>query len=241
MWQYFPNITFGMLALWLISTYFYTYEKRFRIGGGTAFAGYADIGSFITILWIKLERPPLRTLAETRIWYSFFMGVSGGYPLLYVSSKWMLSYSALMGSVFILVTFSGRQFQYDTDACPPPVYGLCHHLGGLYFCLCHVGMATVVALKGVYNYKKNQNTDNAVLIADRLVNVGYTFLTFGLLFGALWAKETLGSLLDMGSKRNLGIYQLVGISHFIFTTVINTKTQQQSPRLQLSLLLLYWY
>ena len=32
---------------------------------------------FIAGFWIYMQRPPLRTMGETRLWYSFFMGVSG--------------------------------------------------------------------------------------------------------------------------------------------------------------------
>ena len=30
-------------------------------------------GTFISLLWHSLERPPLRTMGETRLWYSFFL------------------------------------------------------------------------------------------------------------------------------------------------------------------------
>ena len=33
--------------------------------------------SFIVGLWFGLERPPLRTMGETRLWYSFFLSVIG--------------------------------------------------------------------------------------------------------------------------------------------------------------------
>ena len=33
--------------------------------------------AFIVILWTTLERPPMRTMGETRLWYSFFLLLSG--------------------------------------------------------------------------------------------------------------------------------------------------------------------
>ena len=30
------------------------------------------LGAFVCGLWLSLERPPLRTTGETRLWYSFF-------------------------------------------------------------------------------------------------------------------------------------------------------------------------
>ena len=44
--------------------------------------GVSALGSmvfliFIIGMWIALERPPLRTMGETRLWYSFFLSVVG--------------------------------------------------------------------------------------------------------------------------------------------------------------------
>ena len=35
--------------------------------------GLLVFGTFIGLLWASLERPPLRTMGETRLWYSFFL------------------------------------------------------------------------------------------------------------------------------------------------------------------------
>lgn len=35
-------------------------------------AGITCLGIFIAGLWISLQRPPLRTMGETRLWYSFY-------------------------------------------------------------------------------------------------------------------------------------------------------------------------
>jgi len=64
------------------------------------------MGGFIVALWKGLGRPPLRTLAETRIWYAFFMGLIGYAIYLLYRQKWMLSYSAVMGIVFVGLTYT---------------------------------------------------------------------------------------------------------------------------------------
>ena len=30
------------------------------------------LATFVAMLWLALERPPMRTMGETRLWYSFF-------------------------------------------------------------------------------------------------------------------------------------------------------------------------
>ena len=66
--------------------------------------GFTGLGSlvfllFIVGLWISLERPPMRTMGETRLWYSFFLSIIG--LILYVKCKykWVLSFSTLMSLV----------------------------------------------------------------------------------------------------------------------------------------------
>ena len=55
-----------------------------------------------------------------------------------------------------------------------------------------LGAATVMALYQLF-FKKGKPLDRKEMdITDNLVNVGLAFLTFGMLFGALWAKEAWG-------------------------------------------------
>ena len=70
--------------------------------------GFTGLGSlvfllFIVGLWISLERPPMRTMGETRLWYSFFMSIIG--LILYVKCKyrWVLSFSTLLSLVFVFI------------------------------------------------------------------------------------------------------------------------------------------
>ena len=46
-------------------------------------AGSVVLLAFVVGLWVVLERPPLRTMGETRLWYSFFLSVAGA--VVYVS------------------------------------------------------------------------------------------------------------------------------------------------------------
>lgn len=42
-----------------------------------AFAAACVLMFFIGGMWHSLERPPLRTMGETRLWYSFFVIIAG--------------------------------------------------------------------------------------------------------------------------------------------------------------------
>ena len=53
-------------------------------------------------------------------------------------------------------------------------------------------MLATATLAAVYLLIKRKELEKALSIADNLVYVGLAFLTFGMLFGALWAKEAWG-------------------------------------------------
>jgi hypothetical protein len=65
--------------------------------------GIAVFLVFIAGMWLSLERPPLRTMGETRLWYSFFLGVIGLGLYLKCRYKWVLAFSTVMSLVFILI------------------------------------------------------------------------------------------------------------------------------------------
>lgn len=79
MWHYFDIVTYVSVALWLLGgVLIYSKNKGLRLASiASHLLATLVIGVFIVALWRNLERPPLRTLAETRIWYALFMGLIG--------------------------------------------------------------------------------------------------------------------------------------------------------------------
>ena len=113
-WEHFIYFAIAAVLLWAVGAWA-AWKSKTGMAYATTVLGLLFFFSFILSMWISLERPPLRTMGETRLWYSFFLPLAG----LIVYSRW------------------------------------------------------------------NDITDN-------LVYVGLAFLTIGMLFGALWAKEAWG-------------------------------------------------
>ena len=61
------------------------------------------VAAFIIFLWVGLERPPLKTMGETRLWYSFFALMSGLFTYLRWRYRWILSFSTLLATVFVVI------------------------------------------------------------------------------------------------------------------------------------------
>ena len=154
--------------------------------------GIAVFFAFILAMWISLERPPLRTMGETRLWYSFFLAVAGMIVYSRWKYKWILSFSTIMALVFIIVNLMKPEIH--SKALMPALQSpwFAPHVIVYMFSYGVLGAATLMALY-ILIFKKGQETSDDMATADNLVATGMAFLTFGMLFGALWAQEAWGT------------------------------------------------
>lgn len=157
----------------------------------TTATGLLVFFAFIISMWISLERPPLRTMGETRLWYSFFLPLAGILVYSRWRYKWILTFSTIMAMVFICINIFKPEIHSKTlmPALQSPWFA--PHVIVYMFAYAILGAATLMALYLLF-FKKNPITPQEYEITDNLVNVGFAFMTFGMLFGALWAKEAWG-------------------------------------------------
>lgn len=154
--------------------------------------GVAAIVTFTIGLWLSLERPPFRTLAETRLWYGVFLSIIG--IVLYFRWKFplMLAYSILMALLFLFLNYLNPD-TFDKTLMPALqspwfVPHVVVYIIGYAF----LGFSSLIGIYGLYRNYKGKEVDQIMLMADNVVYIGFVFLTFGLLFGGLWAKEAWG-------------------------------------------------
>ena len=142
---------------------------------------------FICGLWISLERPPLRTTGETRLWYSLFALLSGLFTYIRWRYRWILSFSTVLATVFILINILRPEIHDQTlmPALQSPWF--IPHVTVYMFSYSLLGCAFLIAVFGLFRSGKD-----TLQAADTLVYIGTAFLTFGMLSGAIWAKEAWG-------------------------------------------------
>ena len=149
--------------------------------------GMLVFASFIAGLWISLDRPPFKTLGETRLWYSFFVMFAGLFTYAKWKYDWVLSFSAMLSAVFIIINCLKPQIHDQTLMPALQSAWFIPHVSVYMFSYAMLGAAFILALWAMFRPQEKLLQD-----ADRLVYVGLAFLTFGMLTGAVWAKQAWG-------------------------------------------------
>ena len=101
-WEYFIYFAIAAVALWAVGAWAAWREKTVMAYSSTII-GLVVFFAFILSMWISLERPPLRTMGETRLWYSFFLPLAGIIVYSRWKYKWILTFSTVLSLVFICV------------------------------------------------------------------------------------------------------------------------------------------
>lgn len=150
-------------------------------------AGTLLFAAYIIGFWISLQRPPLRTMGETRLWYSFFMGVSGLVTYIRWKYRWILSFSTVVGGVFALLNMLKPEIHDQTLMPALQSFWFVPHVTVYMFSYSVLGCAFILACAGMFRHKETY-----LAAADKLVYTGVAFLTIGMLTGAIWAKAAWG-------------------------------------------------
>ena len=157
----------------------------------------SGIGSFVFMvfiigLWISLERPPMRTMGETRLWYSFFLSIAGIAVYVRWRYKWILSFSTLMSVVFICVNLLKPEIHSKSLMPALQSVWFVPHVIVYMFAYAMMGAVTLFTLYLWLRPSRKEPTAEEMGVCDNLVRIGWAFLTLGMVMGALWAKEAWG-------------------------------------------------
>lgn len=190
-WDLFIWFALSAAVCWIIGAVFAWKGRHWLVTGFTVL-GLLVYAAFIVGMWLSLERPPLRTQGETRLWYSFFLPLVGIVVYGRWRYKWILSFTTVLSLVFICVNLFKPEIHNKTlmPALMSPWFA--PHVIVYMLSYAILGAATVMAIYLLF-FHRNKTTDAEMAMTDNLVYVGLSFLTFGMLFGSLWAKEVWGT------------------------------------------------
>ena len=180
-------------------------------------------------IWISLERPPLRTTGETRLWYSFFAILAGLFTYIRWKYKWILSFSTVLSTVFILINIFKPEIHDQTlmPALQSPWF--IPHVTVYMFSYSFLGCAFLIGIVRLF-----RKSDDLFSAADTLVYIGTAFLTMGMLSGAIWAKDAWGHFWSWDPKETWAL-----LTWLIYLIYIHLRFYKKGSAGLLSFLLIF--
>ncbi|MDD3979675.1 MAG: cytochrome c biogenesis protein CcsA [Proteiniphilum sp.] len=191
-WDQFNYFAMGALLLWGTGAALAYRLRHKAVPSLLTVAGLLIFSLFIAGLWVSLERPPLRTMGETRLWYSLFLPVAGLFTYLRWNYRWILSFTTLLSAVFIMVNLLNPDIHNKVlmPALQSPWFA--PHVIIYMFSYAILGAVTLIALYYLTWGKRIKEPARIMEMTDNLVYAGTACITLGMLMGAIWAKEAWG-------------------------------------------------
>lgn len=164
--------------------------------------------TFIVGVWVTLGRPPLRTMGETRLWFSLFLSLIGLGVYLRWRYRWVLPFGCLMAVMFACINIFKPEIH--TEELMPALRSpwFVPHVIVYMFAYAVMGIATILAVRILWLTRKpvtepveatsqpgalsKRPLEADLRLCDTLVRIGWGFLTMGIVMGALWAKQAWG-------------------------------------------------
>ena len=226
-WNIFPWFAIATALLAVVASVLALCNRR-RMALATSSLAVALLSGFVVLLWLSLDRPPMRTMGETRLWYSLFLLVAGVATYARWRFKWVLSFSTLMATVFMVVNCL-RPELHDKSLMPALQSAwFMPHVAVYMFSYALLGVATLMA---IYYLAKH---DERVLPAiDNLLGGGLALFTVGMLTGSLWAKQAWGEYWSWDAKE-----AWAAATWFLYLAAIHLRLLRQKGAQRFCILLI---
>lgn len=150
-------------------------------------AGIIVLSIFILGLSFRLQRPPMRTMGEIRLWYAFSLSIVGLITYIRWRYPWILLFTTILSLVFMIVNILKPEIHNQSLMPALQSIWFVPHVVIYMFSYALLGCSFLIALVGLI--KRNSNYLDA---CDNLVSAGVSLFAVAMLIGALWAKSAWG-------------------------------------------------
>ena len=99
-WNYFIYFAVVAVLLWATGAYA-AWKDRKVVAYSATIAGLVVFFSYILVMWITLDRPPMRTMGENSFMVFVLLPLAGVIVYSRWDYKWLLSFSTILSMVFI--------------------------------------------------------------------------------------------------------------------------------------------
>lgn len=220
-WSSFIYFAAGSIALWGGGVALLYLLKKALPGKVAIITGTLLFASFIVLLWIGQGYPPLRSMGETRLWYSLFLVLVGYIIYNHWGYRWIMAYSGLVASVFIIINLLKPELQ-GTNLMPALRSGwFVPHVTFYILSYALLGAATIASIVALVEMKREPSNagERLLPLIDNLVYSGVALLMIGLLMGALWAKEAWGDYWSWDPKETWAFITAAGYLTYIHARI----------------------
>lgn len=226
-WDNFIWFALPSIVCWLTAGIF-VYSKRPKLWTNMLMIiGILLFTTFIVGFWIHSERPPMRTMGETRLWYSFFLALFGYIAFLRWRYPWILSFSALVATVFVIINILKPEI-HSKNLMPALQSGwFVPHVVSYILSYAMLGAATIGAIIQMNEIAKTGVSDKGIFdFIDNIVYIGFGFLVLGMLMGAVWAKEAWGHYWEWDPKETWAFITSMGYLTYIHIRLTKQKHEK---------------
>ena len=218
--------------------------RRFiKVVNVAMFASVLAFLAFIIGLWVSLERPPFKTMGETRLWYSLFLLFIGWMTWTRTRYAGVLALSIVMSVIFMVINIVRPEIHAKELMPVLDSLWFVPHVIVYMFAYALIGCACLIVINEAVFHRWKPNL-NALHHCDMLVWYGLALLTMGMIMGALWAKQAWGDYWSWDPKETwAAITWLTGLI-YIHLRLRKGVKQQVAYALVLILFLLFqvcWY
>jgi len=195
-WENFIFFSVASIICWGIASVLSAItSKKSTIAILFALLGISIYATFIIGYWIFIDRPPLRTMGETRLWFSFFLAAAGFLIYMLWHYRFILSFTTLLSTLFIIINILKPEIHHKELMPALQSIWFIPHVVIYMISYAFLGASFLFAVYRLFN--KNPYLSKAT---DNLVSIGTGAFTLGMFMGSLWAKEAWGVFWDWDPK-----------------------------------------
>lgn len=215
-WDSFVWFALAASMFWVSGAIVSVISKRRLPAAVLTGCGSAIFMTFIVGVWISLGRPPLRTMGETRLWFSLFLSLIGLVVYLRWRYRWVLPFGCLMAVMFASINIFKPEIHTEELAPALRSPWFVPHVIVYMFSYAVMGIATILAIRILWLTRRSAagsapapgstapatveatasplspSLQGDLRLCDTLVRMGWGFITMGIVMGALWAKQAWG-------------------------------------------------
>ncbi len=216
-WDNFVWFAVISILLWIAGTFLSFKREK---GGNIIFGlGVVTYLAFIALFWNTLGRAPMRTMGETRLWYSFFISLITLILHIRWHYKFLLPFGTLLATVFTMINLLKPEIH--SSILMPSLQSVWFIPHVTIYMLSYAVLAAGL-ISGFATLFKGPELMNP---ADQLTRIGTSLLLIGMLTGAIWAKQAWGTYWAWDAKENWA-----AVTWLIYVTYLHIRSRYPLKR-----------